>query len=200
MVVPKMVKLLESKQDSISAERKAKLSNISKAIATRISTEGQAVVQFVCTHNSRRSQAAEFLLDIIARHFKVSIAAISAGTESTAFNERMISAFEFYGFSFIKYGLDENPLYIYQENFQDLYYYSKSYEEELIVYDKKIVVTVCDDASENCPVIPGTFDRFHLNFKDPKHSDNSPQEEATYRNKIIEIGSEMYWLVTQIGS
>lgn len=198
MVVPKMVKLLESEQDNINAERRGKLSEIAQSISERIKSDATAIVQFVCTHNSRRSQAAEFLLDIIARHHDLPVKAISAGTESTAFNERMILAIESFGFQFIQYGIKKNPLYIYQENFQDLYYYSKTYEEKLIPYSNKIVVTVCDDASENCPVIPGTHTRFHLNFKDPKHSDGSKDESETYRQKVVEIGREMLWLVRQI--
>lgn len=195
-----MVKLLESQQDKITAQRRNKLEPIALAIANQLELKKSATVQFVCTHNSRRSQTAEFLLDIIARHNNIPITAISAGTESTAFNIRMIQAIESYGFQFIEYGIKDNPLYIYQEDFQDLYYYSKTYEEELIPYLNKIVVTVCDDASENCPVIPGTHERLHLNYKDPKHSDNTEKESETYRDKVVEIGREMLWIVNQIKS
>jgi arsenate reductase len=43
---------------------------------------------------------------------------------------------------------------------------SKSLEEYLgQIFDH--LITVCDNASENCPVFPGKVERIHQSFEDP---------------------------------
>ena len=189
---------LEDNVSSINDERKKDLEHLSSLIKLQTTTQGLAVVKFVCTHNSRRSQLAEFCLDILAREKALSIMSLSAGTESTSFNPRMVEAIESFGFKLIKYGNEPNPLYIYRISHDDLYYYSKKWEEELIDYGEIIIVTVCDDADENCPVIPGTYERIHIKYKDPKAFDNTPDESTAYRDKVLEIGSEMYYVIQQL--
>ena len=189
---------LEANVSSISIERKKALEHLSSLIKVQTSTQGLAVVKFVCTHNSRRSQLAEFCLDILAREKGLSIMSLSAGTESTAFNPRMVKAIESYGFEFIEYGNEPNPLYIYRISHDDLYYYSKRWDEELIDYGESIIVTVCDDAGENCPVIPGTYERIHIKYKDPKAFDDTPKESKAYSDKVLEIGTEMYYVIQQL--
>ena len=39
-----------------------------------------------------------------------------------------------------------------------------------------IVVTVCDDAREQCPYLPGRMATIHRAFVDPSHIDSSPEE------------------------
>ena len=191
---------LKANASTIRVERKKALDHLAAVINRQISEEGSSVVKFVCTHNSRRSQLAEFCMDILARENGLPIMSLSAGTESTAFNPRMVKAIESFGFELIKYGQEPNPLYIYRISHNDLYYYSKKWDEELINYGKNIIVTVCDDAGENCPVIPSTFERIHLNYKDPKAFDNTPDESKAYSDKVIEIGTEMHYIIEQLSS
>ncbi len=192
--------LIKQGQKAISDLRKGTLDQIAKTMRKALKDNNEIVVKFICTHNSRRSQTAEFLLDILAREKKVNLVALSAGTEFTSFNPAMVKAIESWGFSFIKYGQEPNPLYIYNIGHDDLYYYSKVYSEELIDYKNIINITVCGDANENCPVIPSSYARFHLGYKDPKTSDGTAHQEEVYANKVVEIGSEMLYLVDSITS
>lgn len=198
MAVKKFISELAESSEKIPNSRKEALEPLITTIGSSLKTHDKTIVQFICTHNSRRSQTAEFFLDIFAREYKLNITALSAGTESTAFNPRMVEAIRSFGFELIKYGDDRNPLYIYGLINNELYYYSKRYDEELIEFDKKIVVTVCGDANENCPIVPGTFERLHLGYKDPKFSDNTSEEEKVYKAKVIEIGNEMLYVVQQL--
>ena len=140
------------------------------------------------------------MLDIMARKFELNITALSAGTEATAFEPRMVNAIQNEGFELLEYGQKPNPLYIYRVNNEDLYYFSKRYDEQLIDYGKSIVVTVCGDADENCPVIPGTIKRYHLGYNDPKQFDGTSKESEAYAHKVLEIGSEMLYLVQKISA
>jgi arsenate reductase len=57
---------------------------------------------------------------------------------------------------------------------------------------------VCGHADENCPFIPNAERRFAVTFDDPKVSDDSPQEAATYDERLLEIGSQFYYLFSHV--
>lgn len=101
-------------------------------------------VLFLCTHNSARSQMAEGLLrDMAGDRFEV----FSAGTEATLVREEAISVMA-------EIGVDISA----QESKTLERYISEPFD---------LVVTVCDDANEACPVFPGARDRLHWSFPDP---------------------------------
>ncbi len=198
MISEQFISLLKTRSLDINSERKELLDKLVDIIHSSLKETNQAVVKFICTHNSRRSQAAEFLLDVLARENKLNILALSAGTEYTAFNINMVEALREFGFELIEFGDKKNPLYIYSIGVDDLYYYSKTYDDKLNQVESPIIVTVCGDANENCPVIPGTYERIHVGYKDPKSSDGTAHQEETYKNKVLEIGSEMYYLIDRL--
>jgi len=39
-----------------------------------------------------------------------------------------------------------------------------------------LVITVCDNAKENCPVLPGQHQKLHWPFDDPAHVDGSEDQ------------------------
>jgi arsenate reductase len=112
-------------------------------LADRIAGDRVRVL-FLCTHNSARSQMAEGLLrDLAGDQFEV----FSAGTEATHVRREAISAMA-------EVGVDISA----QE--------SKTLERYLAEpFD--LVITVCDDANEACPVFPGAKVRLHWSFPDP---------------------------------
>ena len=189
---------LDLRYENISDERKKELQALSSGINDAIKTNGQATVKFICTHNSRRSQAAEFLLDVLARKKSLPILSLSGGTEYTAFYPTMVEAIQTFGFEILKYRHDKNPLYIYRVKNNDLYYFSKVYNNDIIKVEDPIIVTVCHSAKENCPIIPGTYKRFHIGYEDPKYSDGSKEELDVYKKKVLEIGTEMAYLSSLI--
>ena len=49
--------------------------------------------------------------------------------------------------------------------------------------DFDLVVTVCDDAAENCPVWLGKGKRVHLGFPDPAKAEGTDEEQlAAFRS------------------
>jgi arsenate reductase (thioredoxin) len=42
-----------------------------------------------------------------------------------------------------------------------------------------LVITVCDDAAENCPVWPGQGKRLHISFPDPARAEGDDAAKAT---------------------
>jgi arsenate reductase (thioredoxin) len=117
-------------------------------------------VLFLCTHNSARSQMAEGLLrDIAGDRFEV----FSAGTEATRVRPEAISVMA-------EMGVD----------------ISAQKSETLDRYlgeTLDLVVTVCDDANESCPVFPGARERLHWSFPDPSKAAGGYDERLlAFRN------------------
>jgi arsenate reductase len=58
------------------------------------------------------------------------------------------------------------------------------------------VVTVCDDAAENCPVWLGNGHKVHIGFEDPARASGSNEERlAVFRRVRDEIRQELFALL-----
>ncbi len=57
-------------------------------------------------------------------------------------------------------------------------HYSKSVQGFLHRDDFDLIVTVCDDAREACPVFPGNVPQLHMGFEDPTLHTELSDEEA----------------------
>lgn len=54
---------------------------------------------------------------------------------------------------------------------------------------------VCDEADEACPAVPGASGRFAIPYVDPKVSDDTPGEAATYDERCAQIAREMLFVM-----
>ena len=107
-------------------------------------------VLFLCTHNSARSQMAEGVL----RHLgNGEFEAYSAGTEATHVRPLAIRAMA-------ELGIDISG----QESKTLDRYLDEAFD---------VVITVCDDANERCPVFPAKTTRIHWSFPDPSRATGS---------------------------
>jgi len=101
-------------------------------------------ILFLCTGNSCRSQMAEGW----ARHLKAStIQPYSAGIET--------------------HGLNPFAVKVMAEAGVDISWHASKHVNELSDISFDHVITVCDHASEHCPVFPGDAKIFHRGFDDP---------------------------------
>jgi arsenate reductase (thioredoxin) len=106
-------------------------------------TAPQRVI-FVCTHNSARSQMAEGMLRAFGSdRFEV----FSAGTEVTFVRPEAIAVMD-------EIGIDISG------------HTSKSIGE-FMGEEFSWLVTVCDEAKEACPTIPGVAQQAHWSIEDP---------------------------------
>ncbi len=113
-------------------------------------------VLFLCTHNSARSQMAEgFLRAMAGDRFE----AQSAGTEKTSVNPLAIR--------------------VMAERGIDLRGHASKVYDGLMQEHWDYLVTVCDDANERCPFVPGSVKRLHWSFEDPSRA-RGPEEERLH--------------------
>jgi len=118
-------------------------------------------VLFICTHNSARSQMAEGLLRARGGG---RFAAFSAGTEATEVRPLAIRAMA-------EIAIDIRG----QESKTLLRYLDEPFD---------LVVTVCDDARESCPVFPGARRMAHWSFEDPSRATGTEDERLTVFRRV----------------
>lgn len=132
-------------------------------------------ILFLCTHNSARSQLAEALMrDLFGERFDVR----SAGTEATRVKPEVPIVLQ-------EIGVDTEGLW------------SKSLDD-LDDPTADIVVTVCDDARENCPWHPGRDQTIHHAFRDPSRETSSPEARVDAFRETRDIIRA--WLLEQFSA
>lgn len=116
-------------------------------------------VLVLCTGNSCRSQIAE---GFFRKYLPESIKVFSAGLE--------------------KHGLNPKAVEMMGEVGIDISHHTSNTIDELPVKDFNYVVTVCDNAFENCPYYPAKTEIIHQSFTDPtKMGGNAQAKDASYR-------------------
>ncbi|MGB2760326.1 MAG: protein-tyrosine-phosphatase, partial [Maribacter stanieri] len=85
-LLPKINELIqELKPDNISAERKKTLQPLIDLIQDKTANNQEIRLNFICTHNSRRSHLSQVWAQTLAYHFGIkNVFCYSGGTEATA--------------------------------------------------------------------------------------------------------------------
>lgn len=182
----------------IPEERKDKLGKIAVTIRKQLKTTNRAKLNFICTHNSRRSQLCQVWVATLAAHLGVqSIETYSGGTEVTAFNPRAVEAIKRAGFDVENPGGD-NPRYkvFYDEDKEPLICYSKRLDDPANPEQNAIAVMTCSEADANCPVVPGAAYRISLPYEDPKEADDTARETQAYDERCRQIAAEMHFMLS----
>ena len=134
-------------------------------------------VLFVCTGNSCRSQMAEGWLRALS---KGSVAANSAGISPRGQNPRAIAVMAEAGVDISRQS--SKALTLDHQGWADL------------------VITVCGDAEETCPLLPPGTRKEHWPLPDPAKASGSEDEIlAVFRASRDDIRSRVAALLTRIG-
>lgn len=199
---PKKLKdFFETSQQNIviDANRKKLLLKIANKIAANYNNDN-VNINFICTHNSRRSQLGQVWSFYAADYFNLPVTAFSGGTEVTAFHRNTVKTLTEVGF---KFDVDEfshtNPIYriSFCNDKPSLVGFSKLYDNATNK-TPYFVLTTCNSADENCPFIPEAIERFHIPYVDPKHSDDTASQDETYLKTSEIIAAQMYFLFNEI--
>ena len=188
------------KKTILSDDRKKLLLKISQVILKEYTKDGIVNLNFICTHNSRRSQLGQVWGFYAAAYFNLNIHSYSGGTEVTAFFRNTVKTLQSVGFTFdLQNSSHQNPRYIisFEGNSKSILGFSKRFDDQ---ENKKpfIAITTCNNADTNCPFIPEATLRFHLPFVDPKSSDDTSLQEETYLKTNQQIAAEIYYIFSKI--
>ena len=191
---------LASKKIKLAVERKTILLKVAEKVAKEYTNSKVVNLNFICTHNSRRSQLGQVWAFYAAHHFKLNIHAFSGGTEVTAFYRGTVKTLQSVGFNFKVVDFShQNPKYLISFNgsTDSILGFSKRFDNET---NKKpfIAITTCNNADTNCPFIPTAIDRFHLPFVDPKFSDNTSEQAEAYLKTNEQIAAEVSFIFNEV--
>ena len=180
---------------TISDQRKELLKPLKEYLSSKIKQKSVVNLNFICTHNSRRSQLSEVWAKIIGDFYGLNINTFSGGIEITACNERTINSLSRLGFKIKNLG-GENPHYEikYADNKTPITLFSKLYDDPANPKTGFAAVMSCSHTDENCPFIPGAEKRISLPYEDPKAYDNTADEAKIYDERSIQIATEMEYV------
>ena len=191
--------VLKSESD-LESKRIQQLEPLSRYIFNKISQGEAAALNFICTHNSRRSHLGQIWLQMAAAYYEIDLVlAYSGGTEETAFNPRTVAALQRAGFA-VEAGTGENPRYKISSSLENLHLVSFSKKYDHLENPKKefCAVMTCSEADEACPVIFGADLRMKLLYEDPKSADGTDHERTAYDARCFQIATEMFYVMKQV--
>ena len=186
---------------SISDERKVVLFPLVKYIQEKIN-EGEAIrLNFICTHNSRRSHLSQIWAQTMAYHVGLkNVSCYSGGTEATAIFIKVLETLTSQGFQVLKLSENENPVVAvkFADNENPILCFSKTYDHPFNPSTQFGAVMTCNNADDGCPIVVGAEARFPIKYDDPKAYDGTPLQTEKYAERSLYIAREMLWVFSQI--
>lgn len=183
----------------IPEERKAILQVLIEYIQQKVDQDKEINLNFICTHNSRRSQFSQIWGKVAAAYYDIDINSYSGGVEVTAFNERAVASIKRFGLRVTKEG-NGNPKYFvfFSDGEDPIVTFSKVYDDPANAPSGFAAVMTCSHADENCPFIPGAEARIPVRYEDPKAFDDTEKEAEMYDARSLQIASEMLYVFSRI--
>ncbi|HSD09215.1 protein-tyrosine-phosphatase [Flavobacterium sp.] len=189
------------KIEEIAKERKAILQPLIDFVQSKVDEQKQIRLNFICTHNSRRSHLSQIWAQTMAAYFNIkNVFCYSGGTEATAMFPMVATTLEKQGFVIKTIAETNNPVYAikYAENEHPIICFSKKYDNDFNPQNQFAAILTCSQADQGCPFITGTEKRIPITFEDPKLFDNTPQQAEKYFERSIQIATEMFYVFSQI--
>ena len=193
------VKSFDFKQ--IYEERKAILQPLIDFIQTKADSNLGIRLNLICTHNSRRSHLSQVWAQTAAAYYDIkNVSCYSGGTEATALFPMVAQTLGDLGFKIKTLSEDTNPIYSikYSANELPVIGFSKTYDDDFNPESGFVAIMTCSQADGGCPFIAGAEKRIPISFEDPKISDGTPQQKETYLKRSLQIGTEMFYVFSQI--
>ncbi|WP_269236347.1 low molecular weight phosphatase family protein [Flavobacterium flavigenum] len=201
-LLPNINKIRESFNfEEITFERKTILQSLIDFIKLKVQNQEDIRLNFICTHNSRRSHLSQIWAQTAAHYYGIkNVSCYSGGTEATAMFPKVAETLKNTGFKIQKLSEENNPVYAikFAENQSPIIGFSKAYDDEFNPENGFAAIMTCSQADGGCPFIAGAEKRIPITYEDPKAFDNTPQQTEKYQERSIQIATEMFYVFSQI--
>ena len=187
--------------DEISSERKKVLQPLIDFVAQKKTENNLIRINFICTHNSRRSHLGQIWAQTMANYFTIdNVTTYSGGTETTAMFPKVGETLLKQGFEIQKISETNNPVYAikFDENSHPIIAFSKKYSDDFNPKFDFVAIMTCSHADGNCPFIAGAEKRIPITYDDPKLFDNTDQQDEKYAERSLQIATEMKYIFANI--
>ena len=186
---------------TISKERKATLQPLIDFIQVKVTHQEAISLNFICTHNSRRSHLSQVWAQTMAAFFGIeNVFCYSGGTEATALFPMAAKTLQNSGFQIQTLSDGKNPVYAikYAENAHPIMGFSKRLDDDFNPKTGFAAIMTCNSANEACPLVLGAEKRIPITFEDPKAFDNTPQQAQKYHERSVQIATELLYVFSQL--
>ncbi len=186
---------------NIDAARRETLQPLVAFIQEKVNANQEIRLNFICTHNSRRSHLSQVWAQTLAHHFGVkNVFCYSGGTEATALFPMVAETLKNTGFEIEKIAETSNPIYSikYGKNEHPVVCFSKKLDANFNPKSEFAAIMTCSQADGGCPFIAGAEKRIPITFEDPKAFDNTPQQAEKYNERSLQIATELFHVFSQI--
>ncbi|WP_407557561.1 low molecular weight phosphatase family protein [Winogradskyella sp. 4-2091] len=197
------IAILSLNTDTISEERKLILQPLVAFIQDKVTNKKDVRINFICTHNSRRSHLSQVWAQTLAHYFSIqNVFCYSGGTEATALFPMVAQTLENSGFEIKTLSEGKNPVYSikYDQNEHPIIGFSKKLNDDFNPKSEFAAIMTCDSANETCPFVSGAEKRIPITFEDPKAFDNTPQQAEKYQERSLQIATELFYIFSQINA
>lgn len=188
-------------KNEISSERKTILQPLVSFIQDKISSGATVNLNFICTHNSRRSHLCQVWAQTAAAYYGVpAVYCYSGGTETTALFPKVAETLRMTGFEIRSIFDGNNPVYAikYNPNAVPIIGFSKKYDDPFNPSSDFAAIMTCTHAEDNCPFVRGASTRIPITYDDPKAFDQTPLQDQMYAARSQQIASEMFYVFSKI--
>tara|TARA_B100001996_G_scaffold377280_1_gene359671 strand:+ start:1350 stop:1976 length:627 start_codon:yes stop_codon:yes gene_type:complete len=194
----KIDKVIESiKNKDLNYDRKLVLNPLIKYLKNKILLNQKINLNFICTHNSRRSQYCQVWAKVFSSFFNLDyLETFSGGTLSTFVHPSVINSLVQMGFFVKQLTREKNSIYLvrYSQNKPEIKLFSKKINHINNPKNNFVAVLTCTSAEKKCPLVYGSDFKMTIAYKDPKLFDNSEIEEKEYLKTSYQIAREMFYV------
>ncbi|HIY76313.1 MAG TPA: protein-tyrosine-phosphatase [Candidatus Sphingobacterium stercorigallinarum] len=188
---------------TINEERQTILQPLIDFVQQKANSGANIDLNFICTHNSRRSHLAQVWAQVAGAYFYIpNVHCYSGGTEETALFPKVAETLTNQGFNIFKIAETDNPVYAikYSDDALPIIGFSKKYDSPFNPASAFVAIMTCSQADGGCPFIAGAEKRIPIAFEDPKISDGTPEQPQVYAKRSLQIAREMFYVFSMIKS
>lgn len=185
----------------ITEERKIILKPLVDFVQQKVHNNQEVRINFICTHNSRRSHLSQIWAQVAAVRFHIpQVQCYSGGTEETSLFPTVVETLSNQGFEAFKIADGLNAVYgiKYDDDSQPIIAFSKKYDSRFNPTMAFAAVMTCSQADVGCPFIVGAEKRIPITYEDPKSSDGTPDQQQIYAERSLQIAAEMFYVFSKI--
>ena len=190
-------------EKSVIEQRKIILQPLIDYINLKHNNREEVRLNFICTHNSRRSHLAQVWAQTIAQYFNLrQVFCYSGGTESTSIYIAAVKALKQFGFEIDVIADNDTPVYLikYSLNQPPIIGFSKCFDHPFNPKTDFAAILTCSDADEGCPFIEGADVRIPMTFEDPKAYDNTNLQSEKYIQRGLQIATELKYVFSKVNT
>lgn len=187
--------------ENISNDRKNILQPLIDYIQGKVNSKKPVNLNFICTHNSRRSHLSQVWAQTSASFYNIdNVHCYSGGTQETALFPKIVETLENQGFQILKVADSKNPIYAikFDVNCLPIIGFSKKYDDAYNPISNFAAILTCSQADDGCPFIAGAERRIPITYEDPKISDGTAEQTEVYKQRSFQIATEMMYIFSQI--